>query len=219
MEQKPLTQTLAKIEPSDGVSANVILTEFYLGRRSLSELSEPLCSNDDRAVRHAVWITSELGPQARPLLGHVQRLLRHPSPYIRQMALETVFLCSTSEHGHALAAGLTLLCDESPNVRKRAYFYCARTATEKLNAGINLLPQESATEYSPLLKALAWLLSPAASDPVQVNTMVMDSDPTNRTLGILGAARLGQDGVGLLKHADPNSDEALAAFLRDRLST
>lgn len=208
-----LINDLATIDPNDGVTANNILSSFHRGR-PLVELREALSCNDQQVVKHAIWITSELGFKALPILDAVSPLLHHPLPYIRYFALEIVLVCSNSEHGAILAKALTLLDDNVPSIRKKAIFFCSKARPEQLTAGLKHLLELKQYDKSSLVQILQWILSQESTSIEKIEAAIKGEDNALRLAGVIAAARLGGKGLPILASVEISDDEAISRFIK-----
>jgi HEAT repeat protein len=214
--QTSLIDQLARIDDSDGRTANALLSDFFR-RRPIIELREALSSQNQRVVKHAIWIASELGSKAVDLLNVIDPLLRHPLPYVRYLALEVVLVCAGQEHSATLASAITLLRDENTSVRKNAINFCSRASFEQLEAGIEKLSEESWIRTADWLHSLRWILSSDSSDPDKVRAAASSSESSMHLVGVIAAARLGNEGIKILSNVRSSGDDAIRRFIKDWL--
>lgn len=168
-----------------GVLANELLREFQLGY-PLEDLRELLRDTDEHLLATAVWITSELGAECRPLLPNVVPLLAHSLKRIRFFALDCVFW-TPPQHGCDLARAVRLLNDPEDGVRWKVLDLLFRISTEQLK-GAFLCPQAEILEPSHR-DGLGWLLSGDSLDFGNIKGLLKSSDAALRKFGVVAAAR------------------------------
>ena len=97
-------------------NAYQLLQEYFDGF-SLETL-RPLMASSDRLVQRAgVWITAELGLEARSLLCDAVPLTRSRDTYIRYHALEIVTVCSIADDVDEFVHVIPSLTDEDEVIR------------------------------------------------------------------------------------------------------
>ena len=201
--------------PTDGSLANDLLRCFHRGY-PLRNLERLLSSGDERVVETGMWITSELGVKATPLLCFVVPLLRHPSKKVRFFGIDSVLTCATPVNEAELASVIPLLLDKESAVRWKTLEFLSLASKAQLEAALShTLTLDSS---SPHIHGLRWLLSKEAEEHDSIIAFLQSTDSLNRKYGCVGAARLsGQDRRPLLYGAsvnDPDVKEFAAGMLR-----
>jgi hypothetical protein len=188
--------------------ANELLGEFGAGY-PVERLHRLLRSGVAAAVRAGVWIASELGEHARPLLGEMPRLLRHPVRSVRFFAIDVVLVTATGEDGEVVARAVDLIADPDGAVRWKAMRLLANASGEQLAASVPYLRDEGLRELT------AWIGH--ADDPADILSRFAAGDRTIRLFAAAAAARVaGTDRAPLERIAD-SGDEETASFARERL--
>ena len=102
-------------------------------------------NDDEQLVAIAVWITSELGMNCRPLLPDVVPLLAHPMQEIRYWALDSLFW-TLPPNGCDLARAFNLLSDSEGGIRRKVLDLLFRLSTEQIEAAY-LCKQEGVSSH------------------------------------------------------------------------
>lgn len=116
--------------------ANELLRECHRGY-PIKNLRCLLVSQTDDLVKAGVWIVSELGNKATPLLDNMSRLLNHSLSYVRFFAIDSVLTCATSKEDKAIVAVILMLNDNDASVRWKAIDFLSRATGEQLRAAHN----------------------------------------------------------------------------------
>lgn len=207
---KHLIERIAAAPEHDrvGTLANELLREFQEGY-PLDDLRQLLKSNNEQLVAIAVWITSELGVNCRPLLPDVVPLLAHPMQRVRYWALDCLFWTSP-ENGCDLARAFNLLSDSESGIRRKVLDLLFRLSAEQLEAayvcGRHVILQPSIRD------GLAWVLSADSMVPDKVEFAFRNPDPIHSKFGVVAAARLSESHPELLLRASTVNDADAREF-------
>ena len=86
-------------------------------RYPVDRLGLLLGSENDWAVETGVWIASELGVDAAPLLDDLRVLLQHPSAAVRFYAADSIYGSAGDDRGDVIAEAIKLIDDPDRGVR------------------------------------------------------------------------------------------------------
>ncbi|MDQ2827760.1 MAG: HEAT repeat domain-containing protein [Chloroflexota bacterium] len=170
----------------NGGAANDLVGAFYAGY-PVERLRLLLESDDEHVLKTGVWIASELGSRATPVLDDVAPLLNHPSDYVRYYALEVVSINATAAHDRVLARAIRCVQDPNAEVRGQA-LRCLSWLTDEQIDGCMV------TIHDPAIRTLlAWLLHLKATESraQEIVQRLDDADPLARRFAAVAARRLG----------------------------
>lgn len=186
--------------------ANELLKEFFRGY-PIERLTLLLQSEQEGAVKAGVWIASELGPGAEPLLDELVRLLSHPLKYVRFFAVDSLFQCADVKAGEFLAEAIQAIDDPEPGVRWKVMEQIARADVAQLVAASGYL---TADFVDPPLRALL------KADAATLRTYFRDGSERMRRLVAAVAARraLSSGDTALLREVAQTHSE-LSRFSED----
>jgi hypothetical protein len=213
--QELINQLIAgPVESQLGLLANELLREFQHGY-PLQHLRPLLLSADDYVAETGIWVASELGQQARPLLGEITRLLHHPVKAVRFFAIDAILSSATEANKHEVALVIPLIDDAEAAVRWKAMEFLARASSAQLQPALDYL---RATEPdSGHVDGLGWLLSASAGDADQIESYLADLDAGRRKYGAVAAARMAAYNRGPLVHATSMDEPDIKQFAVDML--
>lgn len=203
-----LTQVL---DGSDNITAHALLSKFFSGY-PVENLRQLLHSESEHSVRIGVWIASELGARAEPLIDDLVMLLTHPVRYVRFFALDSILGASTIQHGNAVAAAIHTIRDPDEAVRWKALNFLTRASEAQLSAGLALLSTGSEASLTSWL--LACSRSPEAS---AIRERLQDSDSIVRLFAAAAAARMVSHDPSVLKYAAESKDVEVRKFAEEQL--
>lgn len=196
-----------------GPAANDLLTELYAGY-PVENLTRLLHSGDDRVLRTAAWLLSELGDLAEPLVDEVPALLSSPIRSVRYDAIEVALENAGERHGPVVAQVMALSEDPESGVRWKVLEFLAEASIEQLEAGAACLPPGR-------LKELAeWLILQDGEEPDLAGIVIRleAGDPVTRLFAAAAAAGLSdEDDTHLLEHAARAEEEEIRSFALERL--
>ncbi|GAA3211081.1 hypothetical protein [Nonomuraea helvata] len=197
-----------------GPAANDLLSELYAGY-PVENLGRLLHSGDDAAVGAGIWLLSELGERAAPMMDEIPALLAHPLRRVRYFAIEVVLLCADARHGSVIAQVMNLSRDFESAVRWKVLEFLAEATDDQLAAGAAALEPGQVKELAEWLIRLDEEEEP---DPRDVVARLEGPDPLARLFAAAAAAHLSdEDDPNLLQHAATADDEEISSFARQRL--
>ncbi len=196
----------------NGGAANDLVGAFYAGY-PVERLRLLLESDDEHVLKTGVWIASELGSRATPLLDDVAPLLNHPSDYVRYYALEVVSTNVTAAHDRAVASAVQCMRDPNTEVRGQA-LRCLSWMTDEQIDGCRVMIHDPA-----LRTLLAWLLELDATESCaqEITQRLVDADPLARRFAAVAARRLGLYDVAPLQRAASSPDPDVRQFAEREL--
>lgn len=198
-----------------GVLGNELLREFHRGY-SIEYLRPLLLSNNDNVVEIGIWVASELGQKAKPLLDDVVTLLKHPAKAVRFFATDSVLSCATELNKSELASVIPLLDDAEAAVRWKTMSFLTQASREQLQGALdylNIVKPES--EY---IYGLKWLLSEDIDNSKEVISFIKSANALLRKYGTVAAARTFQINSEPLFYAVSISDPDIKQFATDILN-
>jgi HEAT repeat protein len=198
---------------TDKGSAYSLLQEYFAGYPI--DTLRPLLRHEDALVqRAAVWVASELGAQAGPLLGDVLPLLRSEDRYLAYYALEVVAVCATGEQTPYLTEVLAKLESEDPVLRVLAMRLIGNTDDESLRTTLGVLQGRSASERHRA--GLALLLSDGQEKWKRtVMELLKDEEPLLRKYGAIMARRALAEAPELIQEAATSEDEDVRSYAEE----
>lgn len=195
-----------------GAIANEILYAIGDGA-PVDGLIELIRSDEVLAAKAGVWVMSELGSAARPLLDEMPQLLRHESPYVRYLALEVVLNCSDHSDGRLIASAMQLVADGDRAVRMNAMRFLANATTEQLDAGAACL------DDGPIKDGARWLSDVASRRRPLATIVAKLDDPRDVTRRVAASAALRVVGEAniYLDATQKSADGEIAEFARSEI--
>jgi hypothetical protein len=146
-----IDRVLADDYDSDTLSGIIDLVYVSRDPRPLLKL----LSGSVEAQINGINILAEIGKVAYPLLETAVEFTVHPSWEARFWALNCILSCAERSDGPALAAGVRLLGDQEPRVRKKAVDFVARLTSVKIEAARDALScGEDGTDFAGVLSRL-----------------------------------------------------------------
>lgn len=196
-------------------AANELLSVLFAGL-PVSTLVTLLRSTETEAVKAGAWLVSELGENARPIIGEVAALLSSPEAYVRHFALDAVITATTQADGELIGQAIGLVGDPNPGVRDKAVRLLAVTPPDRLTAALPHVPGDD-------LRALTeWLVRTAVpfGESTEVTARLGATDPAERLFALALAIRIADRDSEPLEHAaeaaDPDVSSLAAFILRQR---
>jgi hypothetical protein len=213
MNPQRLLERIVAQRDSDSVTTgaltNRLLREFQRGY-PLENLRRYLRSDQARLVAIGVWIASELGQTAKPLLDDVSALLTHPLKRVRFFSIDCVLLWAGPSDGCALASVIALMDDAETAVRWKVLDFLSRASREQLQGALSyLLITEPKSRHIPGLK---WMLSSDLKKPKEVIAALHNQDSLTRRYGVVAAVRMSKDNPQPLFDASSVEDSDVKAF-------
>ena len=198
----------------DGILVNDLLREFHRGY-PIEKLRPLMLSDNEKVAKVGIWVASELGGKAAPLLDDLTKLLHHPERYVRYFAIDSLLTCATREKEAAIAAVVSMLDDTDGAVRWKALDFLSRASAEQLEAGLSCL---SKTEPDSLhLVGLRRLLGGDAGSPNEALSLLGSDSSTLRKYGVVAAVRMAEVTQEPLAVASSIDDEDVSGFAKDAL--
>jgi hypothetical protein len=195
----------------DSTAAHDLLNECFRGY-PVENLRRLLKNSDEAAVKAGVWIASELGNAALPLLGDVAPLLDHPSPHVRFFALDVVLLVASATHGDVIATAIHLIDHTSEAVRWKCMQFLARATPAQLRASLPHLTD------LPVAARVIWLLEVIEAKDVRDVLAALDGEDTlARRFAAVAAMRLAPGSLAPLEHAAAIPDTEISSFAQEAL--
>jgi len=204
-------------DPNDsniGVLVNKLLREFHRGY-PLEHLRLLLLSQNDSIAETGIWVASELGQKAKPLLDDVVPLLKHPAKTVRFFAVDCVLSCATESNKHEVASVIPLLDETEAAVRWKAMGFLSRASREQLQGALDYL---NTTEPDSMhIHGLQWLLSQGANNPEEIMPFIQSQDSILRKYGVVAAVQTSQHNSKPLFYAASMGDPDIKQFARDMM--
>jgi hypothetical protein len=188
--------------------ANELLAELYRGF-PISNVRRLLRCDQEQVVRVAVWITSELGEAAAPLMPDIALLLRHQLPFARFFALDAVLAAASPAQGDIIAEAIRLINDDEEAVRWKAMQFLARATRQQLSAGLR-----HANDIS-IARLLKWLRDVGSEDVGEIIAAVDDVDACKRRFAAAAAARILGANRLAIEHAASAEDPEVRSFAQE----
>jgi hypothetical protein len=176
----------------------------------------PLLRSDRNVtVEAGVWIASELGVRAEPLLAEVEALLGHPDRNVRFFAITTIHDAAVSGHGRALARAAMLIADPDSAVRWKALHFLAWASRDQLLASVDHVTDPRVRTQ------VAWLaaLGDRAESLESVAAKLDDADGLVRLFAVAAATRLSEYTRGPLERASRSPDTQVSSFAKEELES
>lgn len=191
--------------------AYTLLQKLFQGY-AVDNLRVLLGSTDSATLETGIWVLSELGVEAAPLLDAVEPLLRSRSRKVRYWAIDVVHASAGHNDGRIIGKALELLNDDDVAVRRAASYFLARVGGSELDAAVLQL------EGSQLGSLLDWFVQVAQSEDAAalIAQRIHSSDRLERLVAVAAAARIAQrDRSALERAADVGDDEIRVFALRE----
>lgn len=161
-----------------------------------------LKSPSQRVVEAAVWIASELGSGARPLLPEIFPLLSSASRKVKFGVIDCVLAAATSNDGEMIARTAALISDEDEAVRWKAFRFLMSISNEQ---------SEAVRQHSnpPLDQFDAFDPPPTCAS--------LPSDKASVAVVLATAARRGEQHVPFLREVQMERSGELEALAKEAL--
>jgi hypothetical protein len=186
-----------------------LLQEFFDGF-PVEEL-RPLLAHNHRAVRRAVvWLVSELGKEARPLINEALPLLADSERYVRAYALDIIAVCAIGEDADKYVHVIRLLEDADEIMRVQAMFLVSNAEISQLQAAVKQANADFLS--SPSHRSGLSLLLTEHLDVSAASTMIHSSEPLLRKYGAIAAWRFRNRFPELFLTLEANVDPDVRSF-------
>lgn len=203
-----LEQILAKRGDIDA-NANELLGHFFRGY-PLEKLSRILRSDDNDVSKIGVWIASELGARATAILNDIVPLLRHPTPYARFFAIDSILSSSTAINGEAIAAVVGLISDPDQSVRWKVFQFLARASMDQLRSALMHLDGDS-----PHAQGIRHLLEPLRGN--EIISLLEGSNSILKRFGLAATVRISGSDDSPLQAATNSGDDEIRSWAEEEL--
>ena len=190
--------------------ANALLQTFFDGEPV--EILRPLLHCRVSLVQHAViFVASELGKRATPLIGDVIPLMYLGDRYVRFHATEILAVCAVAEHSHEFAHVVQMLDSQDEVLRRLAMFLMSRVDIAQLAAARCRLA-ECGPRSEVHVQGLCTLESGSRASSEMIKSMIISDDAVVRRYGAIAAHRLARDLPELVKTVLSSDDPDLREF-------
>jgi hypothetical protein len=193
----------------DGMLANQLLREFHRGY-PVDALRPLLESSNEKIVRAAAFIASELGSKARPLLDAVVNLLNHKNKFIRADAICSILTCTRADDINEIGKVILLLDDSDWPIRWKVMEFLSLASPDQLEGGLKYF--EMVEGYPDHTSGLKWLLSAGSGKPDEIMSWIEDTSAVRRKFGTIAAARKPYKNTALLDLAILSGDHDIKTF-------
>ena len=199
----------------DQGKAYILLQEYFKGY-PLKTLRVLLNHKDPMVQKSAIWVTSELGREAYPLICEAIHLIDSDERYIQYHALEIVMVCSFGENANKFIHVVrSLKCDDEV-IRILVMRLISNADIPRLEAGIRQLKPEDPTDKIHL-HGLRCLLEIDKFDEKRVVQMLDAPDPLLRKYGAIAAKILSKKYSGILEYAVSSNDSDICRFSKSAI--
>jgi hypothetical protein len=182
------------------------LLQTYFKGAPLDTLRPLLRSEELLIRREAVWVASELGAQAYPLLDDVVPLIDSGDRYLAFHAMESVTVCATGVRAPEFVHVVAKLEDPDNVLRSLSMFLMSNAETSQLVGAIE------GELHSVHQEGLRLLLDASASDDA-VLAFIHSEEPLSRRYGAVAAARLYEKNPRLIDEVRTMEDGEVGSFL------
>jgi len=188
------------------------LLQQYFAGLPLETLRPLLRSKEILVQQAAVYVASELGPDAGLLLDDVMLLLSSHDRFIRFHAMEVIAVCTQTQRFEDFAHVVQELESDDAVLRVLAMYLMSRVTASQLEGAHDRFAA-GGTRAGKHHQGLATLLSADRVDPELVRSMIRDSDPLVRRYGAIAAKRA-QRFAAILGELGESEDADLREFHR-----
>jgi hypothetical protein len=190
-----------------GQDAYDLLQEIFAGYPA-SGLLTLLRSDHIGSVETAVWVLSELGKEAAPLINEIEPLLSSPSRKVRYWAIDVVNASAGPRDGKVIGETLTLLADDDIVIRHAAAYFLARASGPQLSAAVAHLKD------SKIGNLVAWLGRVSHTDGATPDILrrLESDDPLVGLVAAAAALRISAHDKSALERAADLGDDDISLF-------
>jgi hypothetical protein len=201
-------------EPDHEALANELLYEYGSGH-PLETLRPLLRSPHPEVVGVAMFVVSELGSSAAPLLNDVTKLLPHPDVGIRFDVIDSILTCASASDGDKIASVALLLGDPDRRIRWKAMEFLSLASGEQLQAAVKHFQDHK--EDIKNIENLKWVDSESASNVADVERMMESADSLCRKYGVIAATRVARQSKQPLLRGLSSEDADIRHFAESML--
>lgn len=187
------------------------LLQHYLAGRSLVHLSPLLKSGHPLVKRAVIFVLSELGNRAEPLVEEVLPLARDADRLVRYQALEVIAVCARGGKAGLIREIGRSLDDADPSLEMGLL---ARLDVDQIEAAYESLRAHGGLPSSHV-DGFALLLAPDAIDDGRVEAMLTSTTPALRRYAAVAVARSRHRPSSLMAALTNSEDEAVRRFSAD----
>jgi hypothetical protein len=206
------TMTARPDSADDGVLANDLLREFHHGF-PVERLRPLLNSSNEKVVKAAAFIASELGSRAAPLLDTLVGLLHDADARVRSDMIISMITCTTGNDKKEIAGVISMLDDPDWRIRHEVMEFLSRVSLEQLRAGLGHF--DSSHPDSAHVPALRWLSSEGATNPDQIISWLRSDNSLKRKYGVVAASRISSATGGRRRQSEGNDEPLVLASSSD----
>ncbi|MFZ2875059.1 MAG: hypothetical protein WAZ94_11330 [Phycisphaerales bacterium] len=191
------------------------LLQHYFAGRSLAHLSPLMRSPHPLVKRAVIFVLSELGQRAEPLVEEVLPLARDADRLVRYQALEVIAVCARGDNAALTREIGRALDDTEPSLEMGLL---VRLDVAQLGAAYEYLQAHDGLP-GVHLEGFALLLAPDAIDDGRVESMLTSATPALRRYAAVAVARSRHRPSSLIAALTKSEDGAVRRFTTDmRLS-
>ena len=193
------------------------LLQAYFAGFPVETLRPLLRSGDPLIQRAAVFVASELGDQARPLVDDVIPLMESGDRYLQYNAMEITAVCCDGEQAGKFAHVVLQLGNDDPVLRVLAMRLMSKADVAQLAAAGQRLACGKGVHSAHEI-GLRALTAEDNADSGVVAQMIHASEPLLRRYGAIVAKRLLRKLPVFMNEVASSDDPDLQAFNRDTLA-
>jgi hypothetical protein len=170
---------------------------------------------NEKIVKAAVFIASELGRKASPLVEEIVSLLRHSAMVVRYNAIDSLLTCTKDTDVEAIGAVVSLLCDTEGPVRRKAMDFLARASEAQIRAALQFVEKKKRSSVHSV--GLRGLIGDAKWDANQAVSYMTGEDSVLKKYAAVAAARMDSQNPDPLVFGSTNHDEDVRCFAHNVL--
>jgi hypothetical protein len=187
-----------------------LLQAFFAG--APHEILRTLLRSENFFVRRvAMFVTSELGIDARDLMDDVIPLLSSTDVYLQYYAMEVIAVCAHREQAPKFVLVVRMLEHSDERLRALAMYLMSRVDASLIVAAREVLMKDT-SDSEVHLRGLGVLTAGQTVDPTVVSAMIGSTDPLARRYGAIGAKRVDHEYPALMKEVEASDDAELRVF-------
>jgi hypothetical protein len=186
-----------------------LLQHFFSGE-PIESLRELLRSSDVFVQRTAVFVASELGSLARPLLADVCPLLRSRDRHVKFNAIEVIAVCAIDDDAYCYAYIVTYLEDADKALRQLVMYLMSRAERSVLARAHDAIRSARASTDSHIL-GLNMLISDMIN-PQEIGKLLFDRDIALRSYAAIAVRRSIDKWPELVNLVKASDDPVLSEF-------
>jgi len=193
--------------------ANTLLQEYFKGFDI--ETLRPLLQSADKYVQSAaIFVVSELGKDAAPLIEDVIPLLNSDNTRIKYDALESILVCTLTDNVEKFVHVIGAMEDENEVIRCRAMELIANANYNQMQTAIKVFSRSPDNNSQLNVQGLALLLGNEIATPEKVIQMLKSEHLVARQYGAILAKKMFRRFPDLIKTALEIEDSDIQTFAR-----